>query len=157
MARKKKTTVTKTTRKSTKVTAPRGRRFASEDAPKFDPRKHIKLSDLAKKCKISYQSMYLKQKRSNIKALATNHNGVEVIAFTLADAKKIEKDKAQPMRKDSVPIKDIEEKYNVSRPKLTNVLLKLRISPVKRQGQNNRQTLTVTRSESKKIAKELSA
>jgi len=152
MARK---TTKKVAKKVTK--GQRGRRLASEDSPKYDPRKHIKLSELARQCNISYQSMYLKQKRTKVKAFAANNNGVEVMVFSLADAKKIADAKARPMRKDSIPLKDLEKELQVSRPKLTNVLLKLRISPVKRQGNDNRQTLTVTSTESQKIREALKA
>jgi hypothetical protein len=135
----------------------RGKRLASPDAPKFDPKKHITLSELAKRCNISYQSMYLRQRRSNIKAIATNHNGVEIIAFLRSDAKKIEDNNPKKMRADNVTFSEIEQEFDISRPKLMNVLLRLKIAPVKRQAEKNRQTLTVTKSQYGRIKKELNA
>lgn len=149
-------------KKTAKKAAPkagktRGRRVASKSSPKFDAKKHIKLSVLAKKCNITYQSMYLKQQRTGVSAIPTNLDGVEVMAFTLEDAKKVEDNKALPMRKDSVSLMSLEKKLKISRPKLTNLLLKLRILPVKRQGEDHRQTLTVTTSESEKIIEKLNS
>lgn len=142
---------------SSKKNSRRGKRMASPDAPKFDAKKHIKLSELAKRCNISYQSMYLRQRRNNINAIATNYNGVEVIAFLKEDADKIEKNNPKQMRSDSVSFSDMESEFDISRPKLTGVLLRLKISPVKRQGDKNRQTLTVTKSQYERIKKELNS
>lgn len=135
----------------------RGRRFAKAGLPKFDAKKHVRLTDLAQKCRISYQSLYLRQRRSDIKAIATNYNGVEVIAFLKKDAEKIIKDGAKPMEKNSVTFKKIEKQLNMARPKLVNILLKLKISPVKRQGDSNRQNLTISQEQFKRVLKEVSA
>jgi hypothetical protein len=135
----------------------RGKRLASPDLPKFDPKKHIKLSELAKRCNISYQSMYLRQKRSAVKAIATNYNGVEIIVFLKSDAKKIEENNPKKMRADNVTFSEIEKEFDISRPKLMNVLLRLKIAPVKRQADKNRQTLTVTKTQYGRIKKELIA
>jgi hypothetical protein len=135
----------------------RGKRLASADLPKFDAKKHVRLSDLAKRCGISYQSMYIKQKLHRVDAVATNYNGVEVIAFLKEDAKKIESSNPKPIRSDSVSFNDIEEELQISRPKLTGILLKLRISPVKRRIEDNRQVLTVTKSQYVKIKEALNS
>jgi hypothetical protein len=144
----------------------RGRRPADPNAPIFDPKKHVKLSDLAKKCRISYQSMYLRQEKDGIKAIVTrqlsdakkgekSYAGVEVIAFTKKDAKRIEENSPKQMRTDSVTFSEMEKEFDISRPKLTGFLLKLKITPTKRQGNSNRQTLTVTKAQYNQIKQEI--
>lgn len=152
---KKSLTKKKETERKTAKKATRGRKAVTLGMPKFDSSKHIKLNDLAKKCGITYQSLYIRQKRTDIWAIEINLKGRCVIAFTKADAKKIQKDSAKPELKSAVRIDSLENELKLSRPKIQNILIKLRIFSEKRRsgGDQNRSVLTVTSSQATKIRK----
>jgi hypothetical protein len=149
----------RTSKKVTKkASSKQGRRPAPKNAPSFDPKKYIKMSDLAEKMGIAYQSLHVKQQRLQIWAVATRNpeTGSVIIAFTNEDAKKLMDKSARKVTESRVFIKDLERKLNVSRPKLLNALKKLKIEPSKRRDdEGNRAALTVAESVVKKIKKQL--
>jgi murein tripeptide amidase MpaA len=149
----------RTSKKVTKkASSKQGRRPAPKNAPDFDPKKYIKMSDLAEKMGIAYQSLHVKQQRLQIWAVATRNpeTGSVIIAFTNADAKKLMEKSARKATDSRVFIKDLEKTLNVSRPKLLSTLKKLNIQPSKRRDEDgNRASLTIAESAVKKVRKHL--
>ncbi len=104
--------------------------------PKFDPKRYVKLSDLAKELKADYRSIFTKQKRLGLFATKCDIDGRDVVCFKNETADKIRKSTAPFIGKNQIQIQDIEKKLKVARPDMLQVLNKLKITPEKRRQVN---------------------
>lgn len=125
----------------------------------YDPKKHVKMTDLSKELKITYHSLYDKQVRLNIKAIkvldpSTNR---KVVVFTKESAKKIRTLTAKPISGKRIPLKKLRQELNIPRGRLLKTLETLKISPKKmRIPPENRAVLTIASTSIARIKKALS-
>jgi len=123
---------------------------------KFNPKTHVKLSDLADELKMDYRSVFAKQSRLGIKAKKYQDKDRMVLAFTKGDANKIRSKTAKFMTSKRLEVSKVQEKLKVSRQVLSKVLKALKITTVKyRRVTDKRSVPTVPASSFNKIKKAL--
>lgn len=121
--------------------------------PTYDPKEHVKLSDLAREMKMDYRSCFLKQKRLGVFSFKCLLLDREVVCFNLENAEKIRSSAAPFITTNHVELTKIEKECKIDRPKMLRVLAKLTIVPEKRRRfeDNPRSVLTVKSNMVKRI------
>lgn len=142
--------VAKVTKKiaAKKVVAPKPPKI-----PAYDPKIHVKLSELANQMFMDYRSMFLKQKRLGIFSFKCLQGDREVVCFNQENADKIRASTAPFITNAHVELTKVEKECKIDRPKMLRVLSKLTIVPEKRRRHedNPRSVLTVKANMIKRI------
>ena len=102
--------------------------------PLFNPKKFVKLAELAREMGVNYRSIFLKQKRLAIFATKCLDKKTDrlVVCFTHAQAKQIKKATADSFNpKTHTEIRAIEKEFKLTRAKIKKVLDKLGLKPIK--------------------------
>lgn len=126
----------------------------------YDPKKHVKLKDLATHLKITYESMYLKQLRLGIKGMKAidKETGKRIVIFTNAQAKAIMEKTAKKMPSTRITVIDATKQLNTTKKNMNKALLALHITPVRMRreyNKGNRAVLTIPKSALKRIKEQL--
>lgn len=126
----------------------------------YNPKKHVKLKDLAEKLKITYESMYLKQMRLGIKGMKVidKTNGKKIVVFTNAQAKKLTEKTAKKMPVTRMSVLEAITQLKTNKKDMNKALSSLKITPIKMRReylQGNRTVLTIPKTALKKLKKAL--
>lgn len=105
-----------------------------ETFPPYNPKKFVKLAELAKELGVNYRSIFLKQKRLGIFAVKCLERKTDrlVVCFTHAQSKKIKKSTADSYNpKTQTEIRAIEKEFKLTRAQIKRVLAKLGVKTIK--------------------------